>query len=155
MRAQWTAGVVLAVLVSACGPRDGRSPAADSAAAAAPVDTAAGTPGDTASPPRTAMAMLPGLQAHLDSLAAHPAMLHGEMAAHQAKIKAVVAAMHQDMIAIGMHSDAAYEALADSVVRGSAALGTASGKAFDRLVMEHVDQMRRLAQVYETKAGAM
>ena len=52
-----------------------------------------------------------------------------------------------------MHSDAAYEALADSVVKGAASLGTASGPDFDELVMRHVDQMRRLAAVYEGMAA--
>jgi hypothetical protein len=32
---------------------------------------------------------------------------------------------------------------------------TASGPGFKRLVAEHVEQMRRLAAVYETKAAAM
>jgi hypothetical protein len=82
-------------------------------------------------------------------------MLKSSMSGHQAEVKAVVDAMHADMVAVGMHSDAAYEALADSVVAGSAALGTASGPDFDRLVKEHVDQMRRLAAVYESKAAAM
>ena len=42
--------------------------------------------------------------------------------------------MHSDMMAMGMPGDPAYEALADSVVQGSARLGTASGAGFDRLV---------------------
>jgi hypothetical protein len=103
----------------------------------------------------TAMAMLPGLRAHLDSVAAHPAMLKSSMSNHQTEVKAVVDAMHADMMAVGMHSDPAYEALADSVVKGSAALGTARGPDFDRLVMQHVDQMRRLAAAYEGKASGM
>jgi len=112
-------------------------------------------PARAAKPEMTAMAMLPGLRAHLDSVTAHPAMLKSSMSGHQAKVKAVVDAMHADMMAVGMHSDPAYEALADSVVAGSAALGTASGPGFDRLVKEHVDQIRRLAAVYESKAAAM
>jgi hypothetical protein len=40
-------------------------------------------------------------------------------------------------------------------VKGTAALGTASGSEFDRRVAEHVDQLRRLTAVYETKAAAM
>lgn len=136
---------LLLSLLCACGTPESRAPAT-------PADSTAAS---ISHPSPTAMAMLPGIRAHLDSVAAKPAMLHAAMASHQAEVRAVVEAMHTDMMAVGMHSDAAYEALADSVVKGSAALGTASGKDFDRLVMEHVDQMRRLAAVYETKAAGM
>jgi uncharacterized protein (DUF1501 family) len=147
MRIQRTTGAVLLVMLWACGGRETRGP--DTSA-----DTTAATrPSGSAQP--TAMAMLPALRAHLDSVAAQPTMLHTSMAAHQAEVTGVVDAMHADMMAAGMHSDAAYEALADSVVKGSAALGTASGKEFDRLVMQHVDQLRRLTAVYETKVAAM
>ena len=131
----------LLLLLCACGsPETGTRVAAD---------TAETSPAHKP----TAMPMLPGLRAHLDTVAAKPAMLHGEMAAHQAKVTEVVGAMQADMMAVGMHSDAAYEALADSVVKGSAARATASGKEFERLVMKHVDQTRRLVAVYETKAA--
>jgi len=63
--------------------------------------------------------------------------------------------MHADMTRLGMHSDPAYEALADSVVQGSAALSTAGGAELQRLVSPHVDQVRRLSAVYETKVAAM
>ncbi len=134
--------------VSACAGGADRGAAADSTTAASSAPAAS-------SQPMTAMAMLPGLRAQLDSIEAHPSMMRTAMASHQAKVKAVVGAMHSDMMAAGMHSDAAYEALADSVVQGSAALGTASGPGFDQLVKQHVDQMRRLAQVYESKTAAM
>lgn len=121
-------------------------------------DAATGSP-DTgavsrAAPPMTAMPMLPGLRAHLDSVAARPAMLKDGMSGHRAEVMGVIEAMRADIMAAGMHSDAHYEALADSVVKGSAALGTASGREFDRLVVEHIDQMRRLASVYESMAKA-
>jgi hypothetical protein len=102
-----------------------------------------------------AMPMLPVVRAHLDSLVQKPAMLHARMGQHQAEVKHLVEAMHSDMMALGMPSDAAYESLADSVVRGSARLGTAGGTEFNRLVREHIDQMRRLAAIYETKTGAV
>ena len=136
--------MLLFVVLAICGCKG--APARDASA-----DSAAGHP----KPALTAMAMLPGIRAHLDSVAADPSMMRSAMAGHQAEVKALVEAMHADMMAAGMHSDAAYEALADSVVKGSAALGTASGPDFERLVAEHVDQMRRLAAVYESKAAAM
>lgn len=102
-----------------------------------------------------ARAMLPGFQAHLDSVARHPAMIRRDMPAHEAQVKHLVAAIHSDMSALGMPSDPAYEALADSVVRGSARLGTAGGATFNRLVAQHMDQLRRLAAVYQTKTAGM
>jgi hypothetical protein len=151
MRIQLTGGALLAVVLTlgACkgAPEHGSAP-----------DSAAMSPSAPAAHPKpdlSAMPMLPALRAHLDSVAAHPAMLHGSMSGHQAEVKTVVDAMHADMMAAGMQSDAAYEALADSVVKGSAALGTATGPGFDRQVAKHVDQVRRLAAVYETKTAAM
>jgi hypothetical protein len=148
MRHPPTVGVLLALsLAAACG-RGGDAPHA-----AAVTDTAA--PAAAPEAAMTAMPMLTKLSAHLDSVASHPAMLKSGMADHQAAIKAVVDAMKADMTAAGMHSDAAYEALADSVVQESAALGTASGPDFDKRVMHHVDQMRRLAAVYQSRVSAM
>ena len=151
MRIQRTNRALLFVVLAACActgaPGHGAVP--DSTA------MSSSGPATHPKPELTAMPMLPGLRAHLDSVAANPSMLRSSMSGHQAEVKAVVNAMHADMMAAGMHSDAAYEALADSVVKGSEALGTASGPGFKRLVAEHVDQMRRLAAVYETKAAAM
>jgi hypothetical protein len=151
MRIQRTNRALVFVVLAACAckgaPRHGAVP--DSTA------TSSSAPDTHPKPELTAMPMLPGLRAHLDSVAANPSMLRSSMSGHQAEVKAVVDAMHADMMAAGMHSDAAYEALADSVVKSSEALGTASGPEFKRLVAEHVDQIRRLAAVYETKAAAM
>lgn len=150
MRTQRTAAALLAVLATAgCGRAPVHQAASDSSALSSSSRTA------PPKAPMTAMAMLPRLRAHLDSVAAHPAMLKTSMSDHQTEVSTVVDAMHADMMSVGMHSDAAYEALADSVVKGSAALGPASGPDFDRLVMQHVDQVRRLAAAYEAKAGAM
>lgn len=102
-----------------------------------------------------AMAMLPAVRAQLDSLARSPSMVRSAGSRYQAETKHVVDAMHADMTRLGMHSDPAYEALSDSVVQGSAALSTAGGAELGRLVARHVDQMRRLSAVYETKVAAM
>jgi hypothetical protein len=59
------------------------------------------------------------------------------------------------MMGLGMPSDPGYEALADSVVKGSLALGTAGGADLSRLVARHVAQLRRLTAVYETKTAGM
>ena len=54
-----------------------------------------------------------------------------------------------------MPSNVAYEALADSVVQEAKALGTAGGPDVEQRAMCHVDQMRRLAAVYQPKVRAM
>jgi hypothetical protein len=98
-----------------------------------------------------AMPMLPEVRAHLDSVAADPAMLHTAMPEHQAEMRRLVNAMHADMARLGMHSDPAYEALADSIVNASERLATARGEELERLTAQHIDQVRRLATVYEAK----
>lgn len=144
-----TDAVLLLALAACSGQTPKTGPPADS-----------GTGDSVTSPARlriklTAMPMLPTFRAHLDSVAAHPAMMRSSMSQHQTEVRNLVNAMHADMMALGMHSDPAYEALADSVVSGSARLASAGGAEFDRLVAQHVDQMRRLAAVYETKTSAM
>lgn len=144
------AGVVFLVVLAACS---GRAPKAGFPAESGATDSATSSP--RAGMKLTAMPMLPAFRAHLDSVAAHPAMMRRSMSQHQTEVRNLVNAMHADMMALGMHSDPAYEALADSVVNGSARLASAGGAEFDRLVAQHVDQMRRLAAVYETKTSAM
>ncbi len=100
-----------------------------------------------------AMPMLPAVRAHLDSVAADPARLHTAMPEHQAEMRRLVNAMHADMARLGMHSDAAYEALADSIINASDRLATARGGELERLTAQHVDQVRRLAAVYEAKTA--
>ena len=147
------AGVLfaLSLVVAGCGRAPGREAMSDSSG----MGSSDSAEASKAKAPMTAMPMLPKLRAQLDSVAANPAMLKGSMSDHQAEVRAVVDAMHADMTAAGMHSDAAYEALADSVVKGSVALSTASGPDFDRMVTMHVDQMRRLAAVYESMVKGM
>ena len=100
------------------------------------------------------MPMLPAVRAHLDSVAADPAMLHAAMPEHQAEMRRLVNAMHADMARLGMQSDPAYEALADSIVNASDRLATARGAELERLTAQHIDQVRRLAKVYEAKTSA-
>ena len=126
--------VMLAILLASCGGQ-----------AAKPADSAMTL---------EAMPMLPGIRASLDSLGREPSMMQKAGRRHEAETRGLVEAIHSDMTRLGMHSDPAYEALADSVVQGAAALGTASGADLDRLVARHVDQMQRLTAVYETKVAA-
>jgi hypothetical protein len=100
-------------------------------------------------------AMLPAFRSRMDSMAVHPGMMRSDVARHKADVKHLVNAMHSDMMALRMPSDPAYEALADSVVQGSARLGTAGGAEFNRLVAQHMDQLHRLTAIYETKTAGM
>jgi hypothetical protein len=142
-------GAFLVVAAAGCGGSKGGGESTP------PDSSAVGSSGRSSDVQLTAMPMLPGLRAHVDSVAAHPAMIRSSMSQHQAEVKHVVSAMHADMMALGMHSDPAYEALADSVVQGSTRLATAGGAGFSRLVMQHLDQIRRLASVYESETAQM
>jgi hypothetical protein len=137
---------------AACG---GKSSPGHTAADSAAIDSTAAMASPHQGMQLKAMVMLPGFRAHLDSMARHPAMMKSHLAQHRAEVKHLVAAMHSDMMAMGMPGDPAYEALADSVVQGSARLGTASGAGFNRLVAMHLDQLRRLATAYEAKAAGV
>ena len=150
MSYQQVAVGVLSLAIVACSGKAGvpgarnDSPVADSTAAS-----------PRAGMELKAMPMLPGFRAHLDSLAHTPAMMRGAMSEHRAEVKHLVDAMHSDMMGLGMPSDPGYEALADSVVKGSLELGSAGGADLNRLVTRHVEQLRRLTAVYETKTAGM
>jgi hypothetical protein len=144
---QIAAGLMFLALV-ACSDKGGAAARTDGSATADSI----------ASPPPVgmelkAMPMLPGFRAHLDTLAHTPGMMRGLMSQHQANVRDLVAAMHSDMMALGVRSDAEYEALADSVVEGSRKLGSAAGADFNRRVARHIDQLRRLTAMYEAKTA--
>ena len=151
MSCQPITSVILVLSLASCDGKATERPVA--AADSAPMMPAPSAPG--AGLKLEAMAMLPAVRAKLDSLARSPSMVRSAGARYQAETKDVVNAMHSDMTRLGMHSDPAYEALSDSVVQGSAALSAAGGAELERLVARHVDQMRRLSAVYETKVAAM
>ena len=141
-------GAPLLLLLLACG---GAGERARSGSHSAP--PAAATNESAGNTELQAMPMLPGVRAHLDSVAADPAMLHATMPEHQAEMRRPVNAVHADMARLGMHSDPAYEALADSIVNASDRLATARGAELERLTAQHIDQVRRLADVYEAKTS--
>jgi hypothetical protein len=142
-------GATVLLLLLACGGGAGERARSGSDSAAPP----AATKESTGTVELQAMSMLPQVRAHLDSVAADPAMLHAAMPEHQAEMRRLVNAVHADMARLGMHSDPAYEALADSIVNASDRLATARGKELERLTAQHIDQVRRLANVYEAKTA--
>ena len=143
-------GVILFLALASCGGKGVERPAAT----ADSMPMAPGPSAAAAGMKLEAMRMLPAVRAELDSLARNPSMMRSAGSRYEAETRHVVDAMHADMTRLGMHSDPAYEALADSVVQGSAALSTAGGAKLERLVARHVDQLRRLSAVYETKVAA-
>ena len=94
--------------------------------------------------------MLPAVRAHLDSLAsAAPAMHDAAMAGHDSVMRGVLSAMRSDLMHMGMHSDSAYEALADSVVKDQAEIAGAPAARQPELLRQHLDRVRRLLSVYD------
>ena len=146
---QIAAGLLCLVLVG-CSDKTGAATRTNGSATA---DSAASP--SSARMELKAMPMLPGFRAHLDTLAHTPAMMRDLMSLHQSQVRNLVVAMHSDMMALGMHSDGEYEALADSVVNGSRELGSAAGADFNRRVARHIDQLRRLTAMYEAKTTGM
>ena len=92
--------------------------------------------------------MLPAMRAHLDSTGSGRSLM-ASMPQHQVRVRDFVRATKADMQRLGMHSDRAYEALADSVLRGLERLASPGASNVERLTAEHVDRVRRLASVYE------
>ena len=93
--------------------------------------------------------MLPSVRAHLDSMEPGGSLTPAVMPRHQVQVRDFVRATKADMQRLGMHSDRAYEALADSVLRGLERLASPGASDVKRLTAEHVDRVRRLASVYE------
>jgi hypothetical protein len=116
----------------------------------APADRAAKT-----SMELQALPMLPPMRAHLDSAKSGAAMAQASIPQHQLRVRDFVEATRSDMQRVGMHSDPAYEALADSVLGGLDRLTGARGLELKRLAAEHIDRIQRLASVYERKMAAV
>jgi len=96
-----------------------------------------------------ASSMLPAMRAHLDSMESGGRLTPASMPQHRLQVRNFVRATETDMQRLGMHSDPAYEALADSVLKGLERLAGAGSSGVERLAAEHLDRVRRLASVYE------
>jgi hypothetical protein len=93
--------------------------------------------------------LLPQVRANLDSLES-PTPTHRDaaLAHHAAVVESLLRAMRTDLMHLGLHRDAAYQALADSVTSGVAALGAASAADQPELVGRQLQLVRRLVGVY-------
>jgi hypothetical protein len=143
MRPSRSALPVVLLLAAACSSgRPDPARAADSS----------NTPMSSAGMKMEAMPMLAPMRSHLDSITG-PGMMQTEMAAHGGRVRALVSAMQADLMKLGLHSDAAYEALSDSVIADLGTLDSAPAGEREALATQHRERVRRLMAVYETMAA--
>lgn len=141
MRVSQILAVLGLVAVAACGKKP------DSAASAA-TDSVAGMAGMPMA--RAGMDMMPGMRAHLDSLAAmSPAQLAAMMAGHQDRASLMMDAMGADMRGMGMQPDTAWAALGDSVRLDLAELPGLSGDALQARTQAHIARMQRMMTMHD------
>ena len=100
--------------------------------------------------------LIPMMRADLDSLARTRSQFKdGMLQAHEAMASQMLDAMGNDMTMMGMHPDAAWSALADSVKGDLAELPSLSGRALEARVQAHAERMRRLLGMHETMMKGM
>jgi anaerobic glycerol-3-phosphate dehydrogenase len=100
--------------------------------------------------------LMPVMRADLDLLARVPSQFAQRMQqAHEAMASQMLDAMGSDMTMMGMHPDAAWNALVDSVKRDLAELPSLSGSALEARVQAHAGRMRRLLGMHETMMKGM
>jgi hypothetical protein len=102
------------------------------------------------------MDMMPTVRAYLDSIiGAEPGDLPSMVAGHRARIEQMLSAMDQDMTAMDMAADAAWQAAADSVRTDLSAISRLSGEQLVLRMRAHAGRMRRLLQMHERMMGHM
>ena len=132
-------GAAVMVMLAACGknPESAQNPAADSAGAMAGMTM-------------QGMQMMPGMQAHLDSMAAmQPEEMAAMMARHQDRASRMMDAMGADMRGMNMQPDAAWTALADSLRQDMAELPALSGEPLKTRMEAHIARMRRMMTMHQ------
>jgi hypothetical protein len=137
-RYRWV-GAAAIVMLAACGkkPESAQTPAADSA----------GTMGGMT---MQGMRMMPGMQAHLDSMAAmRPEEMAAMMARHQDRASRMMDAMGADMRGMNMQPDSAWTALADSLRQDMAELPALSGEPLKSRMEAHIARMRRMMTMHQ------
>jgi hypothetical protein len=93
--------------------------------------------------------LVPQVLANLDSLeSATPAIRDLALSHHDAALENLLRAMRTDLMHLGMHRDPEYQALADSVESGPAAIAAASLPDQAEMVRQHHQRGRRLLRLY-------
>ena len=96
------------------------------------------------------MQMMPGMRAHLDSLAVMTAdQMAANMAAHADLASRTMDAMGADMRGMNMTPDSAWTALSDSLRQDLAELPALSGNQLKDRMQAHAARMRRMMMMHE------
>ncbi|MGH2602271.1 MAG: hypothetical protein ACRDJ9_23160 [Dehalococcoidia bacterium] len=96
------------------------------------------------------------INAHLDSVRQlEPSRLVFARAGHDSIARRALERMDQDMAAMAMPPDGAWQALRDSVRRDLAALRTLTGEAFVMRVRGNAGRLRRLIERHEEMMAPM
>ena len=141
MRLMYPVLLAATVTLAACGrkPDSARAAAADTSSmmAAAPM-TMAG------------MDLLPGMRAHLDSVAAMPpTQMAAMMPGHGGLVTHMLDAMGADMRGKNMQQSSAWTVLSDSVRRDLADMPKLSGNGLTTHMQAHAARMQRLMVMHE------
>lgn len=141
MRLMYPVLMVAMVTLAACDskPESADAPAADTShmMATAPM-TMAG------------MGMLPGMRAHMDSVAAMPpTQMADMMPAHEGLVTGMMEAMGADMRGMDMQPNPAWTALSDSVRQDLADMPKLAGQALTTSMQAHAGRMQRMMVMHE------
>lgn len=138
-RFRWV-GAAAIVMLAACGrePETADAPAADTA-------------GQMAGMAMQGMQMMPGMQVHLDSMAAmRPEQMAAMMAGHQDMASRMMDAMGADMRGMNMQPDTAWTTLADSLRQDLAELPGLTGEPLRNRMAAHIERMRRMIAMHRS-----
>lgn len=149
--------IVLAGLlaVAACG---GSAPANDGGAAGQPMDGMPdmGSMEGMAASDAGAGALWDAMRQHLDSVVRlEPNRLVFVRAEHDSLARRALERMDREMTGMNMPADGAWQALADSVRRDLAALGSLTGEPFVLRMRAHAGRLRRLINTHKGMMGGM
>jgi hypothetical protein len=97
------------------------------------------------------MQMMPGMQVHLDSMAAmRPEQMAAMMAGHQDMASRMMDAMGADMRGMNMQPDTAWTTLADSLRQDLAELPGLTGEPLRNRMAAHIERMRRMIAMHRS-----
>ncbi len=100
------------------------------------------------------MAMMPGMQAHMDSMMRmSPQQMQAMMAMHQSKMSGMMDGMGSDMRGMKMSGSPESTTLSDSVKRDLADLPSLRGQQLSARMRAHADRVKRLIGMHEKMMG--
>lgn len=100
------------------------------------------------------MAMMPGMQAHMDSIMRmSPQQMQAMMAMHQSMMSGMMDGMGSDMRGMKMSGSPEWSTLSDSVKRDLAELPSLKGQQLSERMRAHSDRVKRLMGLHEKMMG--